>query len=189
MSFLKIHKNILTILLIASMAHPTFALSDGFEDGDYTSDPTWQVINPVGTVSVEPDPIRLDNLALKIRGTDQAHHVLSTTVDQPFAAFDFSAEFLPTTYMYHPAIGVVSNQYLSIELYCAPPPRKLLVREMVWYDTGPVEYFHSTDITSLSPNTWFRLHLWHDIENDQVHGEVRQVSDNSLIAGFAFTPA
>ena len=181
------HRTLLAVLICLFTITPSYAvieIFDGFEDGDYTSNPQWTPSNlPYGTafVSVD-DPVNLDNYALKVHGTDQAHYTLDTPANATFAGFDLSMEFLATNGLDYGPHFLIGNENEWIAFFLSS---KLNIMMSEFTDGGPgPRYDYTASCPSISPNTWLHLHMWHDVESDLIKAEVRRISNNYLLLSF-----
>lgn len=187
------------LLCLFAVSAPTAGdVFDGFEDGDYTSDPPWTVMNPEdGDSAVVADPTRPDNLVASGYGTEGHERVLQTPVTMDWAGFHLSSEILclhnnefgPAWFLrrgddhyadpyYSININVhkepeMTNVQLRIDEYCCDHPD--FVRHNLYFEADPV-------------GNWWRLDAWHDEIADQVIVELRSIADDSLIFDYSFTP-
>jgi len=192
------------VSFVAAMAvtvGPALAIgvSDGFEDGDWTANPAW-VRGDAGygiDGGIVADPVRPANLAWKAQATD-AWIALRTKDFSPIAwsGFIASVEFCTSTStQYGASLGVVdvygstpeNPREKSFELYVYddwaryPQPELILLEDDQMYHTP-------FDRDLMPANEWVRLQLWHDVSAGLIRGEMRKMSDNSLIVGSSFTP-
>lgn len=156
-------------------------LFDDFEDGDYTSNPPWTVVQAAGNAMVVPDLIRPDNLALQAYGSDTAQHKLRTPVDLPRPDFDLSYEFLFT-----------GNPFDITIFLEGPDPDIDVVSFQLFGDGGPglnqrVSAGGATwNMGSSIPPIvdWWLVHLWHDSVLQVVNYEL---TGSSQLSGY-FAP-
>jgi len=84
-------------VIVCAMAQAD--LVDDFEDGDYTANPEWTVVNDVGSASVVVDPVGGSNLVLCANGTAEQAHQLRAVAPQSAARlyleFDWRASAGP----------------------------------------------------------------------------------------------
>ena len=181
---------IVAVLLVAGGATPGVVMADffeNFEDGNYTSNPTWAVTNHVGSALIAADPLRSNNMVLKSKGTATAEEVLeaSLTESVPWEGFDFSVQFRSSTDWYHPYFLVYGSDYgLKFELLRSYAAQNIRFRIS---ETGTSSHDSSINIPSPIAD-WWGLHLWHDVDTGYVNAEIRLVADNSLLVAQSFMP-
>jgi hypothetical protein len=178
------------IMWLSGPAHADFF--DGFEDGNYTSNPVWTLGNaPYGAASVQADPVRVGNLAVQIHGSEEAHVVLDTSVNTPYAGFDASMEFLTTNASdYYPVLEVRNdNVYISLGFARDYPQYGDLVPTLYLgeYVAGTDWVNHGVVTDNISANTWYNLHMWNDVGTGRVYGELGTL-DGSVLASVDFLP-
>jgi hypothetical protein len=176
------------VSIAVSTPQPVCVIFDGFEDGDYTSNPPWEVVNPVGEASVVADPVRPGNLALCGYGPHETDHSLSTDVTLPWRGFDLSGEFYATQSLYGSVFRVAGDNTL-LSLYLISHSWSFAFGVGSWIDG--VEEWHISDLTQgeVPLNTWLRVRLWHDPETMLVHLELRLATDDTLIIEDSFLPS
>jgi len=163
---------------------------EDFEDGDVTSNPTWELTTNVGQGRVEPDPVRIDNLAYKGYGTPTGHRVLTSYLEQGIAwsGIDFSMEFLATEGWFSLDVSVGYGPKVT------GAPDSYWIGVMVLHDDrnpGFVRLFIDESDSfdqilipksAFSYNRWYRIHCWHDNQSGLIRAELRTADTDELVA-------
>jgi hypothetical protein len=177
-------------------------LFDGFEDGNWTSNPTWFEVNQGygQNGGIVADPVRPNNHVWKVMGSEAAGRYLATSdfAPMPWTGFRSSVEFLTTTSRRFEGIinirdGIVGGEeeVIGVGLWhdatwgnqvnlCmaeSNPSEPTWVSQNNWFDLSLVPI-----------NEWLRISLWHDPMSGLIKSDVRKVSDNSLIVEASLTP-
>ncbi len=177
---------VLCAVVVNLAAWPAVAeiATDGFEDGDYTSNPAWVVGRDVGGAAVEPDPWRSGNLALKMCGTESAHRTHLTAVSTSYDAFVFEIECAAATANFGPMFRLGTAPGHNIGMRLVPDGADTLW--LFALDAGSSAEWLAKDpdaptIPAQPVAEWWRIRLWHDACTAGVQGEIRRVSDDSLV--------
>lgn len=189
-------KTMTVLAALVVMPSPARAdLFDGFEDGDYTSNPPWEVVNLQGTAAVAPDPIGPDEFALRGYGSPAAHHLLATDVAMSWNGFHASHEFLAT--------GESYSSWLSVNDSLEPATQTTLAihfrhnsdmgnisRFVVVERSESDQILHMQEIPAADVplNEWLLLSMWHDPGAGLVCANVHPASGGAAIAELSFTP-
>lgn len=181
---------------------------DGFEDGDWTANPAW-VDGDAGygiDGGIVADPVRSGNLAWKAMSSDAWCKLwMKDFTPIPWSGFIASVEFLPTTSQYSAGLDVEDvydcspgnpreeGFVLRVDYDPSRWPQALFELSQNRIPYGGLPEYHQTYKTffdgSLMPaNEWTRIRLWHDASAGLIRGDIRKVSDNSLIVELSFTP-
>jgi len=184
--------NLSVVMLIAVLAVCECAsanLYDGFEDGDTTSSPPWTVTNPAGTHSVVSDPFRTDNLVLEAIGTRTAHRELYTPLYMPTSGFYFEAEYAVSSsadeFSLILALDGESDFLLRTWIKSTAPSSGhtgwLLAQNPHNSSEWLVQDPDYSEIPDQPLDEWWKIALWNEPTTEIVTGEIRKVSDNSLV--------
>jgi hypothetical protein len=183
-------------LIVAATATSVRAgLIDDFEDGDITQNPAWTVVYPAGAASVVMDPLRPGNHVLQAYGSDGAHRILSTPVNQGWQGFAFQVEFMATNSgNYGPAFVASSDTYnLGTRFPIATTDP---FANGHWYIAdnavnSPEWWAHDTNPPAfvIPAWQWLRIGIAHDPMDGLIHGSIFRVSDGALLAQRTYNPS
>lgn len=164
------------------------SVSETFEDGDITNNPSWDVVIEDGDGMIASDPLRPGNLAYKGYGTPTGHRMLRTDLESGISweGFDLSLEFMAT------------GSYFSIKQIIENDDYMMGVG--VWLDdrspggTGNVVLAieengsYNSDSWALIPksnfsyNQWYEVHSWYDGQSELFRTELLLLDTSQLIA-------
>jgi len=180
--------SVILIVQTAAVHATDVTLSENFEDGEYTSKPTWTVANPAGGSTVISDPIRSGNLILSLHGTDTAHHRLETNVSVPWAGFELGFEFAAQTQEYSAKWVVVGDDF-HINVRLTTGPSSPTTRFQMFNSSTGATYSETSVPNNQAPlDDWWTVRVFHDIGLNVIRGEIHAVSDDSLLTEMEFVP-
>lgn len=190
------------VATLAVTAGPALAvgISEGFEDGNWTVNPTWFDTNPGYGVDggVVADPIRPNNLAWKAVGVGGAARQIATGefAPMPWEGFHTSVEILNYGSICNVGMKVLSDLdyrsaegfYVGFDVGCLDPNKarlQILERnQATWYYNPPILW----DRTDIPMNEWLRVNLWHDAASGLIKADVRGLSDGHVYAQSSMVP-
>jgi len=174
------------VLLVSNVTNAV--LFDNFEDGDTTNNPTWDVTNALGTHSITEDPFRIDNLVLQATGTISAHRALNTQANILTDGFYFEAEYAASSSAdkFNLILGLngQSDFILRTQIAISATDGYTNWRLAQNPHNGPEWGEQDPDfpqIPSQPIGEWWKIILWNQPSTEIVNGEIRRLSDNSLI--------
>ncbi len=171
-------------------------VSDDFEDGNWTINPTWIDTNPGYGVDggFIADPLRANNLVWKAKGTGTAARHITTSEFEPltWTGFHASVEVLYD--------GTDCNSVMTVWDYRSPgiygfgdegflvgfdvgrsDPTK--VRLQILERNAGTWFYHPSimlDRTTLSVNEWVQVNLWHDPVSNMINANALRLSDGHV---------
>lgn len=177
--------------IIASVAARASVIED-FEDGDYTSNPTWQLEIDQGASFVGDDPVRPNNLTYHAHGTSGGNRSIYTDVgdDVTFTAFRVSFDFLATDAGFHPQWNLATeNRAFDIGAGLWRDPSWDVIR---LYPAEGGERIISQSVTldldQFLLNSWYQISTTYVPSSGNVVTELRQLEGNLLIAQLIYAP-
>lgn len=189
-----------SLLLLTVPTSVLASLVDDFEDGDYTTDPTWTVNpeTPFGDTQVVTDPLRPPNLVLAGYGTETGHRLLETPLSPtPWANFGVAAEMLTLNGDVSLAVGVswgvagdLPDPYYSFGFRIQREPgwTTTLLHAREYYGDRTIFVDYEAYFDEDPTGSWWHFHAWYDQPSQLVRMEVRSADDASLIFDHAFAP-
>ena len=170
------------------------AVSEDFEDGDYTNDPAWWLYNDRGDDSITADPIRTDNLVWMAYGGGRSHHMLRTDVSGiQWSQLDVSFEYKASASgNFHAAwFGTIDQGLSTIGLWYDPVEHDSDVRLYILQEYGAAADFtyEYIPVTNIPRDQWLTLHTWYDSVAELIRLEVRNQLTGVLIEQVSSQPA
>ncbi|MHC4335776.1 MAG: PEP-CTERM sorting domain-containing protein [Planctomycetota bacterium] len=178
------------LIVVGSLSAPNIAsavLVEDFEDGDYTENPTWIVTSDMGQDVIEADPIRADNLALKIRGIEWAGRSITASLSEGIPAEDYDASFemLATAWWHFSAyVEFGSGVGFGLSYNAVNNTNNVMLK----IGDGSLVWAKSVSRTNVSINEWWTIHSWYDSDTNLLMVEWRTVEDDVLIAESSMSP-
>ncbi|QTA86161.1 VPLPA-CTERM sorting domain-containing protein [Desulfonema magnum] len=145
-----------------------------------------------GASQITADPLNPGNNVLSVYGTETAHYMLAADFDSPMSwvGFDLSMDFLATSDSYHPFFGLVGEggeysmgTYVHGNPSASSDPVMAFKQKLQGNKTAVTVPLTTDDPT----DEWWRLHMWHDTDDDQIKFEIR-LSDDTVLSTSSFTP-
>lgn len=176
---------LLLLVGMASMGAAELKEFDGFEDGDYTSNPAWTEVASNGAATVQQGTVKNGDDALKIQTQDAGEHILSHDRSSDDQINDGDV------YQAWMRIDNVDDEIGGFYLTNDPgEPFDWSSSTIFIRFNRPNIQFQSTDsngnsitasnIYSASSDTWYRFEIEFDTDNDEATGRVYDVDGNEL---------
>jgi hypothetical protein len=178
-----------SILLVHSLS---FAFFENFEDGDTTNNPTWYLEIDQGASAITADFIRSGNLVYATQGTSSGNRSIYSYLDShlTWKHFDYTFEFMASDWGFHPqwAIATANPDYLlGFGLWLDPSWDTIRLYPCEDY-SRVMQNSIEISKTAFSLNTWYKLYSYYDVQTGQLTTELRQLTENILVASLSYVP-
>lgn len=188
-------KTQLPLLTLIAFSVPTLAtVVDDFEDGDYTSNPTWTLEIDQGAHQFVADPIRPNNTAYQVHGTGGGNRSIYTHVGDGMAweqSFEISFDFLATDWGFHPQWNL-STANIDYEIgfgFWLDPSWDTIRLYPSEYQTRLMDQAIEIEPSAFSLDTWYRMHTVRESSTGVFSTEIRRLDNGALLAGLTFLPS
>lgn len=179
---------ITVIVVIPSSSHA--GLFDGFEDGDYTSDPAWSLASFTdgSFVNVATDPVDASNLALSIHGTDTGHRGLEMfDLSTPSQQFDLTYRIMGTQTRLDFRTILTTSAGVSIEAWLQMKP----TRDYTLFRFGAPGYDQTANqiqiFDEFPDSEWWDVHAWYDPGSNLITATLADAG--GILATHTLTPS
>ncbi|MCF8316124.1 MAG: T9SS type A sorting domain-containing protein [Ignavibacteriales bacterium] len=194
----------ITSSIFSQSNHFTNILTEYFEDGDYTTDPAWELVlhNSPGDFSVVQDPLDLTNKVLRAKGPSYtAHDVIKTKWDES-KSLDFSKDFILWRINFlvpvpdHGADGENDRNEFSLSLNLTEPTTNEHLafgitnkhsNRHIYANIRTPSFTNEEDIATNIPfiyDEWMQLRIKYNPTESKFYFSLYSASSNSLLYEF-----
>jgi len=170
--------SVLALLLVGLVNGASAFEFDGFEDGDYTSYPTWEEFNNGGSAQVQGSTVKNGDFAVEIVDESTLAYERSTPSISDGETYStwFKTDNPYTVSVYALSKGTDPEQNTGLVLRSNVEK----VRFVSFNSRGFIEFKDVVSSGTISANTWFRLEIEVNPSNSEATGRVYDSSGGLL---------